>query len=173
MEIKYVILCVIIFINLVVIPFLYISLLKKKNKSRKSKTGDEDHFQPVEHYQPDFPEDKLPLAKLQPWDYFNEDEQLSHYGQFTGEIHHLTGEEREYRIKKRKKRIAREKKLYAKKAREKRREEAREKVKQRERESKDTAMAARDRFEQAEEELRQMLLAEKEENGKQRESKPS
>ena len=34
-------------------------------------------------------------------------------------------------------------------------------------------MAARDRFEQAEEELRQMLLAEKEENGKQRESKPS
>lgn len=172
MEIKYVILCVVIFINLVVIPFLYINFLKKKNKSRKPKTGDEDHFQPVEHYQPDFPEDKLPLEKrLHPWDYFNKDEQLSYYGEFTGEIHHLTGEEREYRIKKRKKRIAREKKIYARKRREKRREEAREKIKQRE--SKDTAMDANDKFEQAEEELRQMLLAEKEENGKQRESKPS
>lgn len=171
MEIKYVILCVIIFINLVVIPFLYISFLKKREKSRKQKPSDKEHFQPAKHYQPDFPENKLPLANLQPWDYFNKDEQLSYYGEFTGEIHHLTGEEREYRIKKRKKRIAREKKIYARKRREKRIEAAREKAKQIE--SKDTAMAANDKFEQAEEELRQMLLAEKEENGKQRESKPS
>ena len=155
------------FINLVVIPFLYISFLKKKSKSRsrKPKYGDKDYVQPAEHYQPDFPEDQLPLDKdLQPWDYFNDDEKLCGYGDFTGNLIPITGEEREERI-------AGEKKLYARKKKEKRRQKAKEKIKQRE--TKDTVAAAHARLKAAEEELRQMLLEEKEENGEQREGQSS
>ena len=162
------------FINLVVIPFLYISFLKKKSKlrSRKPKYGDKDYVQPAEHYQPDFPEDQLPLDKdLQPWDYFNDDEKLCGYGDFTGNLIPIIGEEREHRIAIREERIAGEKKLYARKKKEKRRQKAKEKIKQRE--TKDTVAAAHARLKAAEEELRQMLLAEKEENGEQREGQSS
>ena len=162
------------FINLVVIPFLYISFLKKKSKSksRKPKPGDKDYVQPAEHYQPDFPEDQLPLDKgLQPWDYFEDNEKLCYLGEYTQEIKPYSGEEREERIERRERRIAGEKKLYARKKKEKRRQKAKEKIKQRE--TKDTVAAAHAKLKEAEEELRQMLLAEKEENGEQRESKSS
>tara|TARA_R100000008_G_C3545965_1_gene147568 strand:- start:287 stop:808 length:522 start_codon:yes stop_codon:yes gene_type:complete len=172
-EIKYVILCVMIFINFVVIPLLFISYAKKskKKKSRK-KNYKYNYVQPAKHYHPDFPEDKLPFEKdLGPWDYFEQDEKLCILGAFTQELKIITGEEREERIERRKKRIARQKKEFARK--EDRERRARIKKNMEKRENKDTAMATNDKFEQAEEELRQMLLAEKEENGKQRESKPS
>ncbi len=162
-----------IFINFVVIPLLFISYAKKskKKKSRK-KNYKYNYVQPAKHYHPDFPEDKLPFEKdLGPWDYFEQDEKLCILGAFTQELKIITGEEREERIERRKKRIARQKKEFARK--EDRERRARIKKNMEKRENKDTAMATNDKFEQAEEELRQMLLAEKEENGKQRESKPS
>ena len=106
MELEYVILSVMLFINFVVIPLLFISYAKKskKKKSRK-KNYKYNYVQPAEHYHPDFPEDKLPFEKdLGPWDYFNQNEKLCYLGEYTQELKFYSGEEKEERIQDRQRR---------------------------------------------------------------------
>ena len=173
MELKYVILCVMIFINFVVIPLLFISYAKnsKKKKSRK-KNYKYNYVQPAEHYHPDFPEDKLPIEKdLGPWDYFEQDEKLCILGEFTQELKIITGEEREERIERRERRIARQKKEFARK--EDRERRARIKKNMQERKNKNSEKVAKALLKKAEEQLIADLGLQEKKNAKQRKSKSS
>ena len=174
MEIKYVILSVMLFINFVVIPFLFISYAKKskKNKSRKKNYSNKEYIQPTEHYHPDFPENKLPFEKdLGPWDYFNQNEKLCYLGEYTQELKPYVGEEREERIERREKRIARQKKeLVRKQDRERR---ARIKKNMEERKNKKSKKAMMAELKAAEDRLIVDLGLQKEKNGEQRKSKSS
>jgi len=172
-ELKYVILCVMLFINFVVIPLLFISYVKKskKKKSRKKNYGYE-YIQPAAHYHPDFPEDKLPVEKdLGPWDYFEENEKLCYLGEYTQELKPYKGEEREERIERRKKRIARQKREFARK--EDRERRARIKKNAEKRKNKKSDKVAKALLKKAEEQLIADLALQEKENGEQRESKSS
>jgi len=172
-EFKYVILSVMLFINFVVIPFLFINYAKnsKKKKSRK-KNYKYNYVQPAEHYHPDFPEDKLPIEKdLGPWDYFNQNEKLCYLGEYTQELKFYRGEEKEERIERRKKRIARQKKEFARK--EDRERRARIKKNMEKRKNKNSDKVAKALLKKAEEQLIADLALQEKENGEQRESKSS
>jgi len=172
-ELKYVILSVMLFINFVVIPFLFINYAKnsKKKKSRK-KNYKYNYVQPAEHYHPDFPEDKLPIEKdLGPWDYFNQNEKLCYLGEYTQELKFYRGEEKEERIERRKKRIARQKKEFARK--EDRERRARIKKNMEKRKNKNSDKVAKALLKKAEEQLIADLALQEKENGEQRESKSS
>ena len=173
MELEYVILCVMIFINFVVIPLLFISYAKKskKKKSRK-KNYKYNYVQPAEHYHPDFPEGKLPFEKdLGPWDYFEQDEKLCMLGALTQELKIITGEEREERIERRERRIARQKKEFARK--EDRERRARIKKNMEERKNKNSEKVAKALIKKAEEQLIADLGLQEKKNAKQRKSKSS
>ena len=173
MEIKYVILCVMIFINFVVIPLLFISYAKKSKKKKSRKNNYKyNYVQPAEHYHPNFPEHKLPIEKdLGPWDYFEQDEKLCILGEFTQELKIITGEEREKRIERRKKRIARQKKEFARK--EDRERRARIKKNMEERKNKNSEKEAKELIKKAEEQLIADLALQEKENGEQGKSKSS
>lgn len=171
MELKYVILCVLLFINFVVVPLLFISYAKKskKKKSRKKNYGYE-YVQPAEHYHPDFPEDKLPVEKdLGPWDYFEENEKLCYFGEYTQELRPYRGEEREIRIERRERRIARQKKEFERK--EDRERRARIKKNMEERKNKKSDKVAKALLKKAEDQLIADLGLQEKKNGKQRKSK--
>lgn len=162
-----------LFINFVVIPFLFINYAKnsKKKKSRK-KNYKYNYVQPAEHYHPDFPEDKLPIEKdLGPWDYFNQNEKLCYLGEYTQELKFYRGEEKEERIERRKKRIARQKKEFARK--EDRERRARIKKNMEKRKNKNSDKVAKALLKKAEEQLIADLALQEKENGEQRESKSS
>ena len=162
-----------LFINFVVIPLLFISYAKKskKKKSRKKNYGYE-YIQPAAHYQDDFPEDKLPVEKdLGPWDYFEENEKLCFLGEYTQELKAYRGEEKEERIERRKKRIARQKKEFARK--EDRERRARIKKNAEKRKNKKSDKVAKALLKKAEEQLIADLALQEKENGEQRESKSS
>ncbi len=162
-----------LFINFVVIPLLFISYAKKskKKKSRK-KNYKYNYVQPAEHYHPDFPEDKLPVEKdLGPWDYFEENEKLCYLGEYTQELKPYKGEEREERIERRKKRIARQKREFARK--EDRERRARIKKNAEKRKNKKSDKVAKALLKKAEEQLIADLALQEKENGEQRESKSS
>ena len=173
MELKYVILSVMLFINFVVIPLLFISYAKnsKKKKSRKKKYGYK-YVQPAEHYHPDFPEDKLPIEKdLGPRDYFNQNEKLCYLGEYTQELKFYRGEEKEERIERRKKRIARQKKEFARK--EDRERRARIKKNMEERKNKNSDKVTKALLKKAEDQLIADLGLQEKKNAKQRKSKSS
>ena len=173
MELEYVILSVMLFINFVVIPLLFISYAKnsKKKKSRK-KNYKYNYVQPAEHYHPDFPEDKLPFEKdLGPWDYFNQNEKLCYLGEYTQELKFYSGEEKEERIERRKKRIARQKKEFARK--EDRERRARIKKNMEERKNKNSDKVAKALMKKAEDQLIADLGLQEKKNAKQRKSKSS
>ena len=174
MELKYVILSVMLFINFVVIPLLFISYAKKskKKKSRKKKYSNKKYIQPAEHYHPDFPEDKLPVEKdLGPWDYFEHNEKLCYLGEYTQELKPYKGEEREERIERREKRIARQKKELARKEDKERR--ARIKKNMEKRKNKNSEKVAKALLKKAEEQLIADLALQEKENGEQGKSKSS
>ena len=173
MELKYVILSAMLFINFVVIPLLFISYAKKskKKKSRK-KNYKYNYVQPAEHYHPDFPEDKLPFEKdLGPWDYFNQNEKLCYLGEYTQELKFYSGEEKEERIERRKKRIARQKKEFARK--EDRERRARIKKNMEERKNKNSDKVTKALLKKAEDQLIADLGLQEKKNAKQRKSKSS
>tara|TARA_Y100001937_G_scaffold33263_1_gene47435 strand:- start:111 stop:635 length:525 start_codon:yes stop_codon:yes gene_type:complete len=173
-EVKYVILCSILFFNFVVMPLLFYSYVKKKSKkkSRKKNYSNREYIQPAEHYHPDFPEDKLPLEKdLGPWDYFEHNEKLWVLGEYTLELKPLTGEEREERIERREERIARQKKEIEREGERKRR--ARIKKNMEERKNKNSKKAMMAELKAAEDQLIVDLGLQKEKNGEQRKSKSS
>ena len=163
-----------IFINFVVMPLLFYSYAKKKKKkkSRKKNYSNREYIQPAEHYHPDFPEDKLPLEKdLEPWDYFEENEKLCVLGEYTLELKPIRGEERDERIEIREKRIARQKKEFARK--EDRERRARIKKNMEKRKNKNTEKAMIAEIKEAEDRLIAELGLQKEKNGEQRKSKSS
>ena len=160
-----------LFINFVVVPLLFISYAKKskKKKSRKKNYGYE-YIQPAAHYQDDFPEDKLPVEKdLGPWDYFEENEKLCFLGEYTQELKAYRGEEKEERIERIKKRIARQKKEFARK--EDRERRARIKKNMEERKNKNSDKVAKALLKKAEDQLIADLGLQEKKNGKQRKSK--
>ena len=162
-----------LFINFVVVPLLFISYAKKskKKKSRK-KNYKYNYVQPAEHYHPDFPEDKLPIEKdLGPWDYFNQNEKLCYLGEYTQELKFYSGEEKEERIERRKKRIARQKKEFARK--EDRERRARIKKNMEERKNKNSDKVAKALLKKAEDQLIADLGLQEKKNAKQRKSKSS
>ena len=162
-----------LFINFVVIPLLFISYAKKskKKKSRKKNYGYE-YIQPAAHYQDDFPEDKLPVEKdLGPWDYFEENEKLCFLGEYTQELKAYRGEEKEERIERRKKRIARQKKEFARK--EDRERRARIKKNAEKRKNKNSDKVAKALLKKAEDQLIADLGLQEKKNAKQRKCKSS
>ena len=162
-----------LFINFVVIPLLFISYAKKskKKKSRK-KNYKYNYVQPAEHYHPDFPENKLPFEKdLGPWDYFNQNEKLCYLGEYTQELKFYSGEEKEERIERRKKIIARQKKEFARK--EDRERRARIKKNMEERKNKNSDKVAKALLKKAEDQLIADLGLQEKKNAKQRKSKSS
>lgn len=110
MDDRYIILCllfVFVPINFVVLYLVfskYDVIVKRWNKPKKKEAP--EFSQPAEHWSLDFPEEQLPLAKdLHTWCYYERDEVLVFYNQFSQRFVEFDGDEKEERIRRRKNRI--------------------------------------------------------------------